>query len=178
MPPLVVFAGLPGSGKSLLAGLTADRLALTYLRIDTVEAAIAWSLTPVGDSPVGYVTAEWIAAEQLRGGRGVVIDAVNNLEIARAPWPALADRAGARLSVVEVICGDQAEHRRRVQDRTSDLPGHQVPDWEQVSALTWEPISGPRLLIDNQGDPQGHVDRIADSIRSADRPSEVSGRAG
>lgn len=174
-PPLVVFAGLPGCGKTLLARLTADRLGLTHLRIDTIEAAIAWSVPAAADSPAGYLAAEWVAAEQLRGGRGVVIDAVNNLEIARAAWPALAERTGAKLTVIEVICSDPAEHRNRVQNRSSDLPGHQVPRWDQVSEWRWEPITWPRLLIDNVGDPRGHVERIVTSIRSADVPAHVAG---
>jgi hypothetical protein len=37
---LVVFARLPGSGKSVLARGVADAIGATYLRINTIESAI------------------------------------------------------------------------------------------------------------------------------------------
>ncbi|NNG35866.1 hypothetical protein [Nakamurella aerolata] len=46
-----------------------------------------------------------------------------------------------------------------------------------VSERRWERITGPRLLIDNVGDPRGHVERIVTSIRSADVPAQVAGVA-
>jgi predicted kinase len=50
---LVVFAGLPGSGKSVLARGVADEIGATYLRIDTIESAIVSTLMPYRDNPVG-----------------------------------------------------------------------------------------------------------------------------
>ncbi len=38
---LVVFCGLPGVGKTALSRRVADALGATFLRIDTIEAAIA-----------------------------------------------------------------------------------------------------------------------------------------
>lgn len=69
MALLVVFAGLPGSGKSALARGVADALGATYLRIDTIETAIVHARIPYEDNPVAYVVAEWVAADQLAGGR-------------------------------------------------------------------------------------------------------------
>ena len=43
---LVVFAGLPGSGKSVLARRVADALDATYLHIDTIESAAISTLMP------------------------------------------------------------------------------------------------------------------------------------
>ena len=54
----MVFAGLPGSGKSVLARGGADAIGATYLRIDTIELAIVSTLMPYRDNPVGYVVAE------------------------------------------------------------------------------------------------------------------------
>jgi predicted kinase len=58
---LVVFAGVPGSGKSVLARDTATALGATYLRIDSIEYAIAATLTPVSGDPEPHVAG--IAAE-------------------------------------------------------------------------------------------------------------------
>jgi predicted kinase len=178
---LVVFAGLPGSGKSVLARATADALGATYLRIDTIEAAIASTLTSFHGNPVGYVVAERVAADQLAGGRDVVADAVNGVAAARAGWVTLAERAGARLRFVEVHCSDAAEHRRRVEGRTPEMPGHGVPTWEQVQRRRYEPwppeLSG-RLVVDNVGDAAGHVTRIVRSLSGSPSPGSRPGAPG
>lgn len=78
-----MFCGLPGVGKTALARQVADRLEATFLRIDTIEAAIVSTLMPFANNAVGYVVAGWVAADQLCAGRSVVADAVNNVPDAR-----------------------------------------------------------------------------------------------
>ena len=46
---------------------------------------------------------------------------------------------GAALRFAEVRCSDLAEHRRRVEDREPEMPGHGVPTWEQVLRRRYEP---------------------------------------
>ena len=87
---LVVFAGLPGSGKTTVSRAVADRLGACFVRIDSIESAVAATLAPVGGSPVGYVVAAQVAHDQLVPGRDVVVDAVNAVEIAREGWRRLA----------------------------------------------------------------------------------------
>jgi predicted kinase len=159
---LVVFCGLPGTGKTVVSRAVAERLGATFLRIDTIEAAIASALAPVTDNPVGYVVAARVAADQLRAGRPVVADAVNGVAIARAGWLAVADECGVPVRFVEVICSDAAEHRRRVESRTAEMPGHVQPAWAEVRARAWEPIEQPRLLVDNVGDPAAAVAAVLD----------------
>jgi predicted kinase len=164
---LVVFAGLPGSGKSVLARGVADALGATYLRIDTIESAIASALLPLRDNPVGYVVAGRVAADQLVAGRDVVADAVNGVAAARAGWVALAEGTGAALRFVEVRCSDAAEHRRRVEAREPETPGQGVPTWTQVLRRCYEPwlpeLPG-RLVVDNIGDPAGHIAHIVTGL--------------
>jgi predicted kinase len=169
---LVVFAGLPGSGKSVLSRGVADAIGATYLRIDSIESAIATALTPFRDNPVGYVVAERVAADQLVAGRDVVADAVNGVAPARAGWVALADRTGAALRFVEVLCSDAAEHRRRVEARGPEMPGQGVPSWEQVQRRRyepWPPEQSGRLVIDNIGDAAGHVAHIVTELSPLQR---------
>jgi len=129
---LVVFCGLPGVGKTALSRRAADGLGATFLRIDTIEAAIASTLAALIDNPVGYVVAGRVAADQLRAGRPVVADAVTNVLAARQGWVILARDCAVPLRFVQVVCSDKIEHRRRVETRTAEMPGHEIPTWQQV----------------------------------------------
>ena len=147
---LIVFGGLPGVGKTTLGATVALRLGAVYLRVDAVESAM-WECGIDRDQPTGfaaYGVAEAIAAANLHLGTTVLADAVNPVEAARAGWRAVAAGEGVPLRVVEVVCSDPAEHRRRVEAR---LPGPgqlHVPTWAQVVAREYEPWSEPRLTVD------------------------------
>jgi predicted kinase len=110
---LVVFCGLPGVGKMAISRRVADQLGATFLRIDTIESAIVSTLAPFVNNPVGYVVAGWVAADQLRSGRPVVADAVNNVRAAREGWTTVAGDCAVPVRFIEVICSDVNEHRRR-----------------------------------------------------------------
>lgn len=93
---------------------------------------------PYRDNPVGYAIVERVAANQPAAGRNVVADAVNGVAAARTRWVALAARTRAALRFVEE-CRDLAEHRRRVEAREPEMPGHGAPTWEQVLRRRHEP---------------------------------------
>lgn len=150
---LIVFAGRPGVGKTTLSRLVAGRIGAALIRVDAIEAAVVTAglaTAPVG--PVGYLVAHQIAAGCLAVGTPVVVDAVNPVPEARAGWPALADQSSTTLLQVEVVLSDEAEHRRRVEARRSDLPGLTVPSWANVRASDYQPWDvprdGERLVVD------------------------------
>ncbi|WP_307812745.1 AAA family ATPase [Micromonospora coerulea] len=150
-PVLVVFAGLPGVGKSTLALRVGAALRAPVLPVDPVERALGrYGL--VGDVPgmAAYGALAGLAEVQLDLGLSVVIDAVNPVASARGLWHDLAERAGVPLRVIEVHCGDEAEHRRRVEARQPAEPDPHVPTWEQtlLRRAEYEPIIGPRLVVD------------------------------
>src|SRR5687767_2033222 len=146
---LVVFGGLPGTGKTTLARQVADRLGATYLRIDTIEQALRSALG-LGDEvgSAGYYVAYAVSETNLALGRAVVADCVNPLPVTRAAWRDVARRTAAPIFEIEVICSDAAEHRRRVESRNIDVPGLVPPRWAAVMARDYEPWSEPRILID------------------------------
>jgi predicted kinase len=165
-PPLVVFCGLPGVGKTTLARRVADVLGATFLRIDTIERAVARSGPVATDTPVGYLVASAVASDQLRAGRPVVTDAVNSLELARDGWRAVASETDTQVRFVQVICSDVDEHRRRVEARQPDLQGHVLPTWAEVLDRAWEPLPDRHLVVDNIGDVPPHVERVVAWLRS------------
>lgn len=153
-PWLLVLAGRAGTGKTTLASAVVRRTGAAYLRVDAVETALrAAGRGEVGAE--GYAVAQALAASNLRVGNAVVVDAVHPVPESREPWAGIAAAAGARLLVVETRLDDEVEHRRRVEERVADIPGHRVPIWQDVEDDGWVPWDGerdgPREAVDTAG---------------------------
>lgn len=146
---LIVFGGLPGTGKTTIARLVARGCGATYLRIDAIEQALRSADVLVGDvGPAGYVVAYALSEANLKLGQSVIADCVNPLAVTRAAWRSVAASTSSPIVEIEIICSDPAEHRRRVEGRTIDIPGLNPPGWASVLAHDYEPWSGPRMIID------------------------------
>lgn len=145
-PPLILLGGLPGTGKSTIAKAAARQLGLVYLRIDEIEQALLRHSPGVDFGATGYGIGYALAAANLSLGMGVVADCVNPVAASRAGWRAAGRHA--TLLEVEIICSDQAEHRRRLEQRNAEIAGHALPSWAHVEALVFEPWPEVDLVID------------------------------
>jgi predicted kinase len=146
---LVVFGGLPGTGKTTIARALAARRRATYLRIDAIEQAIRSAGIAAGDvGAAGYVVANALAASNLANGCVVIADCVNPVEESRLAWRATAARARTRLIEIEIVCSDVDEHRRRVERRDPDIQGFTLPTWRDVLDRDYAPWPEPHIVID------------------------------
>jgi predicted kinase len=162
---LIIFGGLPGTGKTTLARRLAHDLEATFVRIDTVEQALRRSANFSGAvNDAGYRVAYAVAEDNLRAGRTVVADSVNPLKITRDAWRAVATAADARAIEIEVICSNIDEHRHRVETRQSDIPGLAMPTWQEVTDREYEQWERARLVIDTAGIP---VEEALAALKSA-----------
>jgi predicted kinase len=151
---LVVLGGLPGVGKTTLARQLAGRLRAAHLRIDAFEATLVRTGLVADQADVGgagYELALAAAGTCLAAGTGVVADAVFPIAASRAPWTELGRRHGVPVTWVRLVCTDPAEHRRRVEERAADLPGHRVPTWAQVAARQVDTWAEPHGVVDTAG---------------------------
>ncbi|CAN7248372.1 AAA family ATPase [Rhizobium leguminosarum] len=135
---LIIFGGLPGSGKTTIARALAERLNAVHVRVDTIEQAIRASGIADDAGPAGYIVAYGIAGDNLTLGRTVIADSVNPLRITRAAWLSVAQAAGSTAAEVEIVCSDQAEHRNRVETRLTDVEGLVKPTWQAISERTYD----------------------------------------
>jgi predicted kinase len=160
---LIEFGGLPGTGKSTLAARLAADMRAVWLRIDEIEGAMRRNgLTPAQTGVAAYSVAHDVAAGHLRRGLTVIADAVNPVPAAREGWRDLAAAERAVHVVIETVCADPAEHRRRVETRASDLPGWTYPGWAEVerAAAGYVPRTDDRLRLDTTGDPESAYRRL------------------
>ena len=145
---LVVFGGLPGTGKTTISRGVAARRSATYLRIDVIEQAIRTSGVPREVGPAGYVVANALTASNLANNHTVIADCVNPVRESREGWRATAAQARKPLIEVEVICSDPIEHRRRVERRVSEIEGLILPTWRDVLERDYAPWPEPHVIID------------------------------
>jgi len=146
---LIVFRGLPGSGKTTIAKALAGQSGAVYLRIDTIEQAIRDAgILEQGVGSSGYQVANALALSNLLMGHRVVVDCVNPVAESRQAWSDTALSADTPLVNIQVICSDSQEHQRRVESRTSDIPGLTPPTWQSVLAHEYEPWHDAPFTVD------------------------------
>jgi predicted kinase len=143
---LVVFSGLPGVGKTVIARELARTIGAMHLRIDSIEQSLRRAGYRIESE--GYDVAYAVAEDNLRVGRTVIADCVNPWPLTRAAWRCVAERAGVAVLEVEIVCSDGAEHRRRVESRAPDIAGHGLPTWQDVVERDYHAWDRERLVVD------------------------------
>jgi predicted kinase len=148
---IVVISGLPGTGKSAVAVAAAEHLQAVHVSIDPVEDAMLGAGLPSGwtTAVAAYEAARVVAEMNLALGRSVVVDAVNDSELARQTWRTAARNTAVPLRFVLLTLTDKAEHRRRLEGRVRGFVNLPEPTWDDVlaRAQSFEPWSGDHEVV-------------------------------
>ena len=144
---LFIFSGLPATGKTTLSKKLARYLKATHLRIDTIEQGIR-DLCQFKVEGEGYRLAYRIATDNLNLGLNVVADSCNPINLTRDEWQQVAKKSNAKYINIEVICSNTKIHKNRVNSRTSDIVGLNLPDWSAVENRQFDPWESERIVLD------------------------------
>ena len=154
-PTIVVFTGLPGTGKSTLAESLGKRLATPVFAGDWLLG----SMKPAHEkiallNPAAYdelyesVLASLLTRQLMLDQSGIADCVLADDAIQRLA--AAASVNDATLSVIECVCSDVAVHRSRVNGRVRGIPGWHEIDWSHVEHMRSEvgSIRAERLVMD------------------------------
>ena len=152
---LVLFSGLPGTGKTALARKVARHLHIPLLAKDRIQSALRVRRLADRTTPDGYHLMFDLADEQLSLGVSVVLDAVFPMEGFRLAARDIAHRNSANFRPIYCYCSDQSVWRERMKGREQYVPNWTPVGWEAVERLQamYEPWdTQTTLFVDSLND--------------------------
>jgi len=170
---LIVFSGLPGTGKSALAEAIGRKLDIPVFAKDWLEATLVQcELTPLNEGKTlgsaGYHLLTILAERQLMLGQSVILDSVASTESIRSSWKQLAAKYDADWLVVECICSDEGAHRARLKTRQRHIPGWHELEWSDVERVQGYYVSWnePRLILDAVDSLDENLEKVFDWLNN------------
>jgi predicted kinase len=154
MAQLIVFTGLPGTGKSSLAEMSGRELGIPVFAKDWLEASLVRvGITAGSEKLMGYAGYELLttlAERQLHLGQSAILDSVASFSWIRERWRQIVATNQAQWRVIECVCSDEALHRARLERRRRNIPNWSELTWADVQRVKsyYQPWTEDRLIID------------------------------
>ncbi|HUB43264.1 MAG TPA: AAA family ATPase [Streptosporangiaceae bacterium] len=170
-PQVIIFSGLPGTGKSTLAERVARTMQAPAFEGDWLMGGLKPAHAALAKLDRSDYLAAWagllrtlVTRQLMLGQSAVVVDMVGDSQF--SVWRATADHFAAPLSLIECVCSDQAVHRARIEGRVRGIPGWHEVGWDHVERMRAEvpPLTVDRLIVDAMGPVEANFRRVLDYI--------------
>lgn len=166
---LILFAGMPGSGKTTLARMISRELGFPVFAKDRVQRVLRDHNLADASSGDGYYIILDMADEQLSLGLSVILDATFPLDHFRTVASETAARYRANFCAIYCHCSDDAMWRERMTNRVQYVPGWKPVGWDDVLRMRdyYQPWNDNALLVDSVYSPEENFPRVLAYIRRA-----------
>ncbi|MBZ0293217.1 MAG: ATP-binding protein [Anaerolineae bacterium] len=168
-PTLILFAGMPGSGKTTLARLVARRLEIPIFAKDRVQRVLRDHHLTAENTGDGYYIILDQADEQLGLGISVILDATFPLDHFRTVASEIAARHTANFCPIYCYCSDDAAWQERMQDRVHYIPGWKPVGWNDVLRMReyYQPWGENAFHVDSLIPPRENIGQVLEVIANA-----------
>lgn len=168
-PILILFAGMPGSGKTTLARMAARRLTLPVFSKDRVQRVLRDHHLAAENTGDGYYIILDMADEQLSLGISVILDATFPLDHFRTVASEIAVRHQARFCAFYCYCSDDDMWRSRMTERVQYVPGWRPVGWDDVLRMRqyYQPWNENAVALDSVRPPQENFMEALRAIETA-----------
>lgn len=156
---LVLLSGLPGAGKTTLAGALVERLGAVHLESDAVRRQLfpEPQYTPEEHGAV-FARMAALARDELEAGRVVIVDATNLTRRDRRQFVRLANGAGGLVAVRVTAPADVIRDRLGRPRAGFSQAGVEV--YERMAGRE-QGFDGPAVVVDTRFDTAPSVELIA-----------------
>ncbi|NLS77468.1 MAG: ATP-binding protein [Chloroflexi bacterium] len=166
-PALLMVSGLPGTGKSYLSRILAERLPAVVVSSDNVRKSLFPAPAYTADeSAVTHRLCRMVVAKLLSRGANVIYDATNLVERQREAIYHLADKAEARLVLVRLTAPEEVVRQRLAQrQECRDAWDRSDAGWEVYQAMRRGAADGGRfqrnvIVVDTSQDLEPAIAKI------------------
>jgi DegV family protein with EDD domain len=163
-PAFFVLSGLPGAGKTKLAGEIAARTPVAVLESDRLRKVLferpAYTQRESGRL---FNAIHGLLDRLLAGGIPCLLDATNIIEVHRRTLYEIAERRAARLVVVSVETPHEVALSRLAAKMGDEMSDADAGIYEKMRR-DYEPIAHDHLVVDGTGDAGAQAERVVAAL--------------
>jgi predicted kinase len=170
---IIIFSGLPGSGKTTIARWLANEIDVSLLSIDDVVEIHARQIQ-IRDEDFWSQMIDILMCQvddHLNSGESVIVDSVF-MGADRSLARRLARKYAIDFFAIHTFCSDEELWRARVEKRRIEYPQDDPASWEQLihqqeDFLPWNPADA--LFIDTANPLEENTPKVLNYISKAGR---------